>query len=46
MQQQRYFFGRRPYLFAVDAVEGWDVDTADDMRIACRLFEGEYVSCV
>jgi CMP-N,N'-diacetyllegionaminic acid synthase len=34
-----YFFGERPLLFPVDWREGWDIDTADDYRVARALCE-------
>src|SRR5688572_26476900 len=40
----RYFYGRRPVLFPIPEPEGLDVDTAADLDIARRLWEGDYAS--
>jgi CMP-N,N'-diacetyllegionaminic acid synthase len=39
MRDDAYFFGRRPLLFEMNALEGWDIDTEQDYRAARALFE-------
>lgn len=38
MIENRYFFGRRPFLYAMPEIESTDIDTRDDYQTAlCRL---------
>jgi len=32
--ENSYFFGRRPYLFEVDSINGFDINTPDELRMA------------
>ena len=35
--ENSYFFGRRPYLFVVDSINGFDINTPNELEIAKKL---------
>ena len=36
-RETRYFYGKRPVLFAIDATEAWDIDTREEYELARLL---------
>lgn len=42
-RETSYFYGRRPVLFPIDAMEAWDVDTRDEYEIARMIHRHQSV---